>query len=262
MFTLDSLEADASYSRPTPTIAVNSIGQIAFPVREYQIGIFTPDGEMTSLIVDSSNPYPKELLFDDNDILQALSFHEDSIIKYSGQQRSAFPLNELQDWWAHSDQRITDFLIANDVKPFVTDTKRLLGTFLRFPYALEILSRDGLIFVNGEKFIIYDGNRIADFVEIESRGILIGVLDSSNVIFRNTYGASVRNLKKDTSYVISLDNVAISDTLPSGFYGNYPETNKFNLRANWYWARNSPFLYKVSQLPTGYYFYRITFAVQ
>jgi len=262
LFTLDTSQAELSYrERPTPTLAVDAEGNIAFPTHQYTICLFSPEGECLSRIIDSSNVYPKEMLFDDFGVLQVLAFDESEVIKYPCGSRTPLPLYSLEDWWQYSDTRIAGYLEQHTPERFERASKGPLGSFLRFPYYLEIYRGCNLLYVNGSGLVTYDvlkgtisrlrKNRVAS---------LGGVLGDHHVLrISITNSGYVLDLRNKTEFEIKLDTVRIRDSLPSGYHGNFPESNKRNLGMNWYWQRGTFNVYKVVQLPTGFRFFKISF---
>ena len=261
LFTLDSNRAVVSWaSRPNPTLAVNSSGEIVFPTKPYTIGIFSADGVLLREVMDSTNIYPLELLFDDQDVLQALAYNESVVIKYPDSSRIQLPFTSIEDWWKYSDVQITSYLANYVPEPYPVDKENCCYAFQRFPYLIEMVRLANRLYINGSELKVFDlTTETVIMTKLDRLSALVG-LPGSTVVFdaRGVLLSYVHDISDASECKIHLAKADVSDSLTMDFNGSGPETNKRNGGKNWYWARDTKFVYAVVQFPSGFRFYRIT----
>lgn len=268
LFSLNADQAEVSYrKRPTPCLAVDSNGNIAFPTREYEIGVFSPEGRVLHTITDSTVNYPKKMLFDEKDFLQIMDLAEKRIIKYYNHERRVYSLSSQQDWWRYSDTRIAEYLDVYKPTNYVWQSydrqDRSHVALTKSNQLIDIFFKDDRIYIDGADFEVYD--RLTKTRKKVSQHIgwaferIFGVFKENFVLITREYypRAYVFDVTNGTEKKIDFASVLYKYELPNGS-GNSPETNKLNRMKDWFWQRNTNNIYIVNHTPGGFTFLKLS----
>jgi len=245
LFSLGASRANIIYrARPTPALAVDDQGRIAFSLEAGKIVLLSSDGRIVKTVDGSLDGYPRQMSFGESGNLIVLD-------------QSRLHLRDLA---------------VGSVLPYSTDNwlSLVAPTVAADLRRCEVLlGSNTTVAWDTDSVYVYETPTLASVSRETCRqqtvveaplGYLIGAATPHDFLFLNAtndcFLVSVRDGNKAVRRPI--EDVAgqrptVAQLDPPE--GNSAETNKANRRRGWYWSVADGKLYKVMHAPAGFHFF-------